>query len=54
MGKSVLETLAMIRQAFGEESVSFVRVFNGMSKLRETEKGKTGEGQRQEHAHYFL
>jgi hypothetical protein len=49
-----METLAMIRQAFGEESMSFTQVFNGMSKLSKTEKDKTGEEHRQEHDHHFL
>jgi hypothetical protein len=48
--KSATETMAMIRQAFGEES----RAVHGKSKLTENEKGETGEEQSQEHAYYFL
>jgi hypothetical protein len=48
-GKPVAETLAMIRQAWDVR-----RCLNGMSKLTETEKGKTREEQIQEHAHHFL
>jgi hypothetical protein len=44
IGKSAKETLAMIRQAVGEDSMS-------KSKLTQTEKGERGEEQIQEHAH---
>jgi hypothetical protein len=44
-----LETLAMIRQAFGEESMSR----NGKYKLTDTENSETREQQSQEHAHHF-
>jgi hypothetical protein len=43
-------TLAMIKQAFGEGSMSV----HGKSKLTETAKGETGEGQIQEYSHKFL
>jgi hypothetical protein len=44
-----METLALIGQAFGEDS----RVVHRKSKFTETEKGETGEEQSQEHAHFF-
>jgi hypothetical protein len=49
-GESETGTLAIIRQEFGEESVTCTR------KVRtyQTEKSDTGEGQSQEHAHNFL
>jgi hypothetical protein len=43
----VLETLAMIRQVLGEESIE-------KSKLGESEKGETCEEQSPEHASNFL
>jgi hypothetical protein len=46
----VKESLAIIRQAFGEESMSHTQ----KSKLTETKKGSTGEEQSQEHVHHFL
>jgi plasmid maintenance system killer protein len=46
--KRVAKILAMIRQAFGEESMSCRK-----SKHTETEKGETGEEQSQEHVHHF-
>jgi hypothetical protein len=42
----------MIRQAFREESMSHTRVFDILCS-GQTEKGKTGEEQSQEHAHNF-
>jgi hypothetical protein len=50
VGKSVRQTLAMIRQAFGEESMSR----KGKSEFTATKNGETGEEQLQEHAHHFL
>jgi hypothetical protein len=52
--KSATETLAMIRQAFGEESMSRKRVFEWHSQFRADIKKETAEGQSQEHAHHFL
>jgi hypothetical protein len=53
--KSVPETSPMIRQAFGEESMSHTWV-SEMKRANslETEKGDTGEEQSQEHLHNFL
>jgi hypothetical protein len=45
-----MEILAMIRQAFWEESMSC----SGKSRIAKTEKAETGEEQSQENAHYFL
>jgi hypothetical protein len=45
LGKSVTETMAMIRRAWA---------LNRNSKLIETEKDETGEEQSQEHGHNFL
>jgi hypothetical protein len=45
-----METLAMIRQAFGEEGMSHKR----MSKLNEIKNCDTSEEQSQDHAHNFL
>jgi hypothetical protein len=50
IGNSVSQTLAMIRQVFGEEIMSCT----WKSKLTKTEEGKTSEEQSQEHAHHFL
>jgi hypothetical protein len=50
LGKSETETLAMIRQGFGEKA----RAVHGKSELTETEKFETGEAQSQERAHHFL
>jgi hypothetical protein len=56
--KSAMETLAIIRQAFGEESMrqrdKATILPTEISKLTVTEKGGTGEEQSQEHAHHFL
>jgi hypothetical protein len=41
--------MAMIRQAFGEESTSL----HEKSKLAETENGETSDEKSQEHAHHF-
>jgi hypothetical protein len=49
--KKVTETLAMIIQAFGEESMS--RTWKAQN-YRNRKKGETGEKQSQEHAHDFL
>jgi hypothetical protein len=43
LGKSVMENQAMIRQAFGEESMSRTRVFEWHIRFRNTEKGEKGE-----------
>jgi hypothetical protein len=51
LGKSANK---MIRQAFGEESVSRTGYLNGMLSSGQTEKGGRGEEQSQEHAHHFL
>jgi hypothetical protein len=53
LGESVTETLAMIRQMFGEESMSRNWVCEWL--VQGTEKnGKTGKELSQEHAHNFL
>jgi hypothetical protein len=44
--KSATQTLSVIRQAFGEESMSCTRMIEW-----QTETGETGEEQSQEHAH---
>jgi hypothetical protein len=54
LGKREAETLAMIRQAFGEESMSRTWVFEWRSRSRAGRKGETGEKQSQEHAHHFF
>jgi hypothetical protein len=54
LGKSATETLAIIRQAFGEESMIRTMRVKGTSKLTKAEKGGTGEKQSQEHAHLLL
>jgi hypothetical protein len=48
LGKSAMETLAMIRQAFREESM------NCMLCSERTRKGETGKVQSKEYAHHFL
>jgi hypothetical protein len=50
LGKSATETLAIIRQAFGEETFAA----HGESKLIETEKREADKEQSHEHAHHFL
>jgi hypothetical protein len=52
--KSEAETLAVIRQAFGEESMSRTWVFEWRARFRAGRIGETGEKQSQEHAHHFL
>jgi hypothetical protein len=49
----ILETLAMIRQVFGEERMSVYGSLNGMLGSGQTEKCETDEEQSQEHAYYF-
>jgi hypothetical protein len=49
LGKSAMETLAMIRQEFRKESMSHTRMLKRLG-LGQTEKGKTGE----EHVLNFL
>jgi hypothetical protein len=46
--ESATETLAMIRNAFKEESMSHTRVFEWHARFR------AGEEQSEEHAHHFL
>jgi hypothetical protein len=55
LGKSTTETPAIIRQAFGEETMICTQVFQWKNpdSLR-LKKGKTGEEQSQEHAHNVL
>jgi hypothetical protein len=48
--KSMMETLEIIRQAFGQK----VWALHEKSKLTETKKGEKGEEQREEHVHNFL
>jgi hypothetical protein len=43
LGKSATETLAMIRQVFGEESISRIRMFEWIIGSGQTERGETGE-----------
>jgi hypothetical protein len=50
-----METLAMIRQMFLEESMSCTLVFELKSpNSPRTKKGQTGEKPSQDHAHRFL
>jgi hypothetical protein len=52
--KSVTEALAMIRQAFREESMNRTWAFEWKKlKFTETKKGDTSEQQSQGHAHHF-
>jgi hypothetical protein len=53
LGKSAMETLAMIRQAFGEESMSRIRVFEWHVRFR-ADRGETCEELSQEHDLKFL
>jgi hypothetical protein len=48
--KRSIETLEMIRQVFGEESMSHTRVFEWQVQVQ----GETGEEQSQENAHNFF
>jgi hypothetical protein len=53
--KGATDTLAMIRQAFGEERISHTRAFEWHARFRANQKkGETGEEQSQEHDHHFL
>jgi hypothetical protein len=54
LGKIPTETLAMIRQAFGEGSLSLTRVSEWKSPNSSRLNGETGEEQSQNHAHNFL
>jgi hypothetical protein len=45
-----METLAMIRHSFGEESMSRTRKVQ----IAKTEKGVVDDEKKQEHAHHFL
>jgi hypothetical protein len=47
LGKSLIETQAMITQAFMEESMSHILVLMEKPKLIETKRGETGEEQSQ-------
>jgi hypothetical protein len=49
--ESATETLAMVRQLYGEESMSHTWKFQTS---RQKKKGETGEEQSQEHAYDFL
>jgi hypothetical protein len=48
LGKYVTETLTMIREVFGKESMSRTR------KVQRPKQGETGEEQSKEHVHNFL
>jgi hypothetical protein len=48
--KSVMETLAVSRQVFGEESMSCIQKFQ----THQDQKRRAGEEQSQKHAHNFL
>jgi hypothetical protein len=48
--RSVVGTLAVVRQAFGEESISYRRKL----RVTETEKGETDQEQSESCAHHFL
>jgi hypothetical protein len=50
LGENVTETLAMITQAFGEESMSRTWCLNGVLGSGQTKNSETGEEQSQEHA----
>jgi hypothetical protein len=50
LGKNATGALAMIRQVFGEESMSRIRVFEWHARSGQIEKGETGEEQSQEYA----
>jgi hypothetical protein len=52
--QSATETLAIIRQAFGEESLSRTLVFEWHARVRADRKSETGGEQSQEHPHTFL
>jgi hypothetical protein len=47
LGKNAMESLPMITEAFGEESVSCTRRV-------QTQRDEMGEGQSEEHPHHFL
>jgi hypothetical protein len=51
LGRSATETLAMIRQALREESMSHTL---NVQTHQDRKKGEEGEKQRQEHGYHFL
>jgi hypothetical protein len=51
---SVTETLATIRQVFGEESMSHTGCLKGILGSGQVEKGEIGEEQSHVHANHFL
>jgi hypothetical protein len=52
--ESAMEILAMIRETFGEESMSHTHVFESKIRTRQDQKRWTSEEQIQWHAHHFL
>jgi hypothetical protein len=55
LGKSVTENLAVIRKAFGEESMSSTRALDWHARFRAHRKGREeGAEQNQEHIYHFL
>jgi hypothetical protein len=54
ISEKVQNALAVIRQSFGEETMSRTRVFERNALFKADGKGETSEEQSQEHAHHFL